>query len=708
MNYHERKIFLIVFIVYLLWCGSLNGQTSDCRADHKILVTNFKFTPNSLTIKPGESVAFINIQGKHSILGDTSKTGASFNNPKRFEFPLSTGETEGVCMGIVKFENPGIHRFECGVGFNADLGMKGVINADAFTLKDLFLLDTIPESFLSRYALNNYLGNILDSTVDLTVFLPNDDAVRKILDSLETSQFKGLGFVDLPKALKYQIVLGQLEYKDFKDSLLLPTLFGQNLLMTKKGDSFYVDGALINHTNFTTDNGVAHVVDKILAPNGLPATSVWDIIYMEDSLQFFEEALQTLGLKSTLREQAELNQNPELGGPFTVLAPTNRAFKKLSDALNLTLNELKKSSIISDLILGHIIEKRIETKNINNNQSSVTQNNKTITFNVIGDTINVEGVQIIVKDLLAYNGVVHILEDVLPVYDIPNLQGNCGVWKLEIFDEEKNGWRETRLFLEKNGNLLTEKRLPIGGYEAFEFGVDSGDMINVITFSSYYNYGQSYRITDQQRGIQAESGNQSDQMVNSMGLRACLEKPSCGMVDIIMLDYLGQGWGLNSLDVDINNRFYLRIPFYAGERQVTKIPVSIGDELDFYYNQRTDMAEYNAYTIVAPDGKKIVEQNSEFQIPQSVTDIIVCPSNSNFQDRYEKGELYPNPSSNIVYLPINLKNAEIYAVDITGKKINLSTTIDRAVNVSNLPPGIYYIIVNNTGKYYQYPLIIQR
>jgi len=61
-----------------------------------------------------------------------------------------------------------------------------------------------------------------------------------------------------------------------------------------------------------------------------------------------------------------------------------------------------------------------------------------------------------------------------------------------------------------------------------------------------------------------------------------------------------------------------------------------------------------------------------------------------------------------VYLPINLKNAEIYAVDITGKKINLSTTIDRAVNVSNLPPGIYYIIVNNTGKYYQYPLIIQR
>ena len=703
-----KNIFLLFFGVSLLSCGILKGQTSDCRADHKILITNFKFTPDSLNIKPGESVAFINIQGKHSILGDTSKTGASFNNPEGFELPISTGETEGVCMGIVKFEMPGIHRFECGVGFNADLGMKGVINADAFTLKDLFLLDTIPESFLSRYALNNYLGSTLDSTLDLTVFLPNDDAVRKIIDSLETSQFKGLGFVDLPKALKYQIVLGKLEYKDFRDSLLLPTLYGQNLLMTKKGDSFYVDGALISNTNFMADNGVAHVVNTILAPSGLPATSVWDIIYTEDSLQFFEDAVQTLGLKSTLRVQAELNQNSDLAGPFTVLAPTNRAFEKLSDALNLTLNELKKSSIISDLILGHIIEKRLETKNINNNQSSVTQNNKTITFNVNDDTISVESVRIIVKDLLAYNGVVHILEDVLPVYDIPNIQGNCGVWKLEIFDEDNNGWRETQLFLEKNGDLLTEKRLPTGGYDAFEFGVDSGDLINVITFSSYYNTGQSYRITDQQRGIQSESGNQSDQMVNSMGLRACLEKPSCGMVEITMLDYLGQGWGLNYLDVDINNRFYLRIPFYAGERQVTKIPINNGDELDFYYNQRSDMAEYNAYTIISPDGKKIVDQNSEFQIPQSVTDIIVCPASNNFQNKYDEGKVYPNPASNVVYLPVDLKRAKIYAVDITGKKIKLSAKVDWAVDTSNLPPGIYYITVNKMGKYYQYPLMIAR
>lgn len=708
MKLGNKNIFLLFFGVSLLSCGILKGQTSDCRADHKILITNFKFTPDSLNIKPGESVAFINIQGKHSILGDTSKTGDSFNNPKGFELPLSTGEIEGVCMGIVKFEMPGIHRFECGVGFNADLGMKGVINADAFTLKDLFLLDTIPESFLSRYALNNYLGSTLDSTLDLTVFLPNDDAVRKIIDSLETSQFKGLGFVDLPKALKYQIVLGKLEYKDFRDSLLLPTLYGQNLLMTKKGDSFYVDGALISNTNFMADNGVAHVVNTILAPSGLPATSVWDIIYTEDSLQFFEDAVQTLGLKSTLRVQAELNQNSDLAGPFTVLAPTNRAFEKLSDALNLTLNELKKSSIISDLILGHIIEKRLETKNINNNQSSVTQNNKTITFNVNDDTISVESVRIIVKDLLAYNGVVHILEDVLPVYDIPNIQGNCGVWKLEIFDEDNNGWRETQLFLEKNGDLLTEKRLPTGGYDAFEFGVDSGDLINVITFSSYYNTGQSYRITDQQRGIQSESGNQSDQMVNSMGLRACLEKPSCGMVEITMLDYLGQGWGLNYLDVDINNRFYLRIPFYAGERQVTKIPINNGDELDFYYNQRSDMAEYNAYTIISPDGKKIVDQNSEFQIPQSVTDIIVCPASNNFQNKYDEGKVYPNPASNVVYLPVDLKRAKIYAVDITGKKIKLSAKVDWAVDTSNLPPGIYYITVNKMGKYYQYPLMIER
>ena len=53
-----------------LLLGSLNiVAQGPCEADHNVLLTDFAFTPNSLEILPGETVAFINIQGTHSVNG---------------------------------------------------------------------------------------------------------------------------------------------------------------------------------------------------------------------------------------------------------------------------------------------------------------------------------------------------------------------------------------------------------------------------------------------------------------------------------------------------------------------------------------------------------------------------------------------------------------------------------------------------------------
>ena len=35
---------------------------AQCEADHNVIVTNFEFIPSSLTVVPGETVAFINIE----------------------------------------------------------------------------------------------------------------------------------------------------------------------------------------------------------------------------------------------------------------------------------------------------------------------------------------------------------------------------------------------------------------------------------------------------------------------------------------------------------------------------------------------------------------------------------------------------------------------------------------------------------------------
>ena len=74
----------------ILWSASHGA----CEADHNILLTDFSFTPDSLVILPGETVAFINVQGTHSVNGvNSTVTGQSFNNPVEFSFPESEGTT---------------------------------------------------------------------------------------------------------------------------------------------------------------------------------------------------------------------------------------------------------------------------------------------------------------------------------------------------------------------------------------------------------------------------------------------------------------------------------------------------------------------------------------------------------------------------------------------------------------------------------------
>ena len=84
-------------------------------------------------------MAFINIEGTHNINGiNNSITGDYFNNPVDYFLEDTSGTPEGVCMGIIEFETPGIYNFDSSYGFDAQAGMSLTINADAFVLFDLF------------------------------------------------------------------------------------------------------------------------------------------------------------------------------------------------------------------------------------------------------------------------------------------------------------------------------------------------------------------------------------------------------------------------------------------------------------------------------------------------------------------------------------------------------------------------------------------
>ena len=719
---------LVLLSLTVLLGGHKLMAQAPCEADHNILLTDFSFTPDSLVILPGETVAFINVQGTHSVNGvNSTVTGQSFNNPVEFSFPESEGTTQGTCMGVVTFDVPGTYTYDCGVGFHAELGMVGKIVVDAFTIADLLVEATydendeftgyvLPASFQSSYSMNSYLssyytGQSEDSVVDLngpdsyTVFLPNDAAVDEIRAEFgdpEVSQFDLLAFIDLPAALRYSIVDGVYMAEDLQDGQLLPTTFGQNLTVSEINGTFMVDDATIIATNYTADNGVVHIIDKTLAPSGLPAMSVWDIIEDSENHQFLEDAITVAGFKTLLRKQSEIVGNSQSpAGPFTVFAPTDAAFQAFAQAAGTSTIDLLYASSLNDIVGSHIIESRNLIADISNGTQLPNYANEILQMTVNSEGVFVNGIEITVTDVLAYNGVVHVIDAVLfEAADIPSPVGTCGTWTLNMYDNEGDGWDNTELYVEVDGEIVSVESGPVSSSASFEFAVDEGDLVNLyyLPMGSGWN-SEYYSVVDGNNQVVTSSG---QQQVNSIGLLACPTTPTCGMIEIVMTHEY-DGWGYNRLDVYKNDVLYLPIPYYVGTEQITFIQADNGDVFDFEYigGQGFD-PEQEGYKIFGPDGVLVINQDINGQIPESATNIEFCEDNTGIESLLaSQVTVYPNPTNGILEIiaPSTFNGAKIQLVDIEGKTVeSWSNWTGSKLNLVSFDKGLYILELQKDGN----------
>ena len=109
----------------------LTEVQAQCEADTTIYLTDFVFTPSSVTISVGQTVAFVNAEGIHNV------DGSAESNPVPFFLDETEGNINGVCMGTVTFDVPGTYTFTSSIGVQPELGMTGTIVVDAETLADV-------------------------------------------------------------------------------------------------------------------------------------------------------------------------------------------------------------------------------------------------------------------------------------------------------------------------------------------------------------------------------------------------------------------------------------------------------------------------------------------------------------------------------------------------------------------------------------------
>ncbi|KAI0157939.1 FAS1 domain-containing protein [Hypoxylon sp. FL1284] len=167
---------------------------------------------------------------------------------------------------------PSLLRIASGLGNIANV-IKGDIPYDGGVIQLMDSYFTMPQSLSStseatgQTAFSNQLSESnmtskLDTTPLVTVFLPSNAAFASSNSSIPASQL-----------VTDHLVTGTVSYlPDLQDGMVLTTQKGETLVVSVRGGRYYVNGGLITQANLILENGVAHVVDKVLKPN--PATKV--------------------------------------------------------------------------------------------------------------------------------------------------------------------------------------------------------------------------------------------------------------------------------------------------------------------------------------------------------------------------------------------------------------------------------------------------
>lgn len=128
--------------------------------------------------------------------------------------------------------------------------------------------------------------------------------------------------------------------------------------------------------------------------------SVADTIAAQPSLSTLNGLVASAGLTDTLKA----------AGPFTVYAPSNDAFKAVPAK---TLEDLSKNpDRLKDLITYHVVAGKSMAADIKNSKVK-SLNGAELELSKAGEFVTVESAAVTTPDVVATNGVVHIIDTVL-------------------------------------------------------------------------------------------------------------------------------------------------------------------------------------------------------------------------------------------------------------------------------------------------------
>ena len=240
------------------------------------------------------------------------------------------------------------------------------------------------------------LSETLSSDGPYTVFAPTDEAFAKLPEGTVEALLKEPA--KLRNILLYHVVPGLVNAKDVVKLRSAKTALGQSVQISAE-DGVRIDNAKVVKTDIEASNGVIHVIDRVILPKDIVGVAA-----NNGQFSTLVAAIKAAGLAETLSS----------GGPFTVFAPTNDAFGNLPDGTleNLLKPENKKQ--LQEILKYHVVPGNVSAEQAMKLSKAQTVQGEDLTLsNSHKDGLKVDNASVIASDILALNGIIHVIDAVL-------------------------------------------------------------------------------------------------------------------------------------------------------------------------------------------------------------------------------------------------------------------------------------------------------
>lgn len=266
--------------------------------------------------------------------------------------------------------------------------------------------------------------DLADKNTMLTVFAPTNAAFADLLTELGVDGLDDIPNDVLTSVLLYHVTAGSKMANQMETGYYTSLSDGP---MDGYALSFYVDmsatkindRASIVQTDIKADNGVIHVIDKVMLP-----MSITDHAVVNPTFSSLAAAVTKAGLAEALDDEEAL---------FTVFAPVNDAFTAFLSDLGVSLDDLTADDL-SPIILYHAMEGVVPAANVESGYfptlSTAFEQNISVKIDTESGVVLNSNSNVVATDVVATNGIIHAIDAVIApptVVDIASANGDFSI-----------------------------------------------------------------------------------------------------------------------------------------------------------------------------------------------------------------------------------------------------------------------------------------